>query len=243
MDAHGPPSVALTSLLNSLHTHLQSQTQLLPTLHAQLGLPTTAIEDELTALQQQLAECVEARVDVRRKQVDEWMGRCDEVERVCVRYCAALGAHVKVAGSSVGERRKEMVLPRRYQMVSEYQEKLRQVSIVCKMRARETRLNAQISYITRSSSSSIRLRTASTRSRELLGRHIFLQTFCNLQWRWEATRRTYIATSRRNVFRSSRRSLYAAKPKWSVPPRVSSRLIAYRPVYLRVNVSRNSTKP
>ncbi|GJE92448.1 hypothetical protein PsYK624_086020 [Phanerochaete sordida] len=121
------PETTITSLLNSLHTHLQSQTQLLPTLHNQLGLPQTALADDLSALQRQLAECVESQIELRRKQVDEWMGRCDGVERECIRYSKALGGHVKATGSSVGEVRKEQVLPKRFEMISEYQEKLRQL--------------------------------------------------------------------------------------------------------------------
>ncbi|KAI0646310.1 microtubule associated protein-domain-containing protein [Trametes meyenii] len=119
-------STTITSLLNSLHTHLQSQTQLLPTLHAQLGLPPTALHDELSALQQQLAQCIESQIDLRRKQVDEWMEKCSEVEEECLRYGRALGGHLKSSGPSVGEIRKEQVLPRRFEMISEYQEKLRQ---------------------------------------------------------------------------------------------------------------------
>ena len=125
------PITSITSLLNALHSHLQSQTQLLPTLHNQLGLPQTALADDLTALQKQLAECVESQIDHRRKQVDEWMGRCDSVERECLRYSKALGSHAKATGSSLGEIRKEQVLPKRFEMVSEYQEKLRQVRLSC----------------------------------------------------------------------------------------------------------------
>lgn len=119
----------ITSLLNSLHSHLQSQTQLLPTLHNQLGLPQTALADDLSALQKQLAECVESQIELRRKQVDEWMGRCDAVERECVRYTKALGGHVKTTGSNVGEVRKEQVLPKRFEMITVHQEKLRQVRL------------------------------------------------------------------------------------------------------------------
>ncbi|KAF8066744.1 microtubule associated protein [Lyophyllum atratum] len=122
-----PTSLTLTTLLNSLHTHLQSQTQLLPTLHAQLGLPHTALEDELKALQQQLMQSVEGQIDIRRKEVEVWMGKCDAVEIECLRYSKALGGNIKATGSNVGELRKELVLPRRFEMVSEHQEKLRQV--------------------------------------------------------------------------------------------------------------------
>lgn len=121
-------ATTITSLLNSLQSHLQSQTQLLPTLHHQLGLPPTALADELSTLQKQLTECVESQIQVRRKQVDEWMCRCDAVESRCVRYGEALGGHAKATGSSVGEIRKEKVLPTRFDRINEYQEKLRQVS-------------------------------------------------------------------------------------------------------------------
>ncbi|KAI0946534.1 hypothetical protein AcW1_009974 [Taiwanofungus camphoratus] len=120
-------STTITSLLNSLHTHLQSQTQILPTLHAQLGLPPTALTDELSTLQQQLTECIERQIDLRRKQVSEWMGKCSEVEEECIRYGKALGGHVKASGNSVGEIRKEQILPKRFEIISEYQEKLRQL--------------------------------------------------------------------------------------------------------------------
>lgn len=133
-------TTTISSLLNSLHTHLQSQTQLLPTLHNQLGLPQTALADDLSALQKQLAECVESQIDYRRKQVDEWMGRCDEVETECIRYSKALGGHGKATGSSVGEVRKEQVLPKRFEMISEYHEKLRQVRELL-VRQRLTRID------------------------------------------------------------------------------------------------------
>ena len=127
--------ITISAVLNALHEHLQTQTQLLPTLHAQLGLPATALADELETLQQQLTSCVENQIDTRRKQVDEWMQKCSDVEEDCIRYTKALGGHMKSTGSSVGELRKEQVLPRRFEMITEYQEKLRQVScLLCHFR-------------------------------------------------------------------------------------------------------------
>ncbi|KZT25862.1 hypothetical protein NEOLEDRAFT_1132852 [Neolentinus lepideus HHB14362 ss-1] len=120
-------SLNITSLLNSLHTHLQSQTQLLPTLHAQLGLPPTALADELRVLQEQLTQCVESQIDSRRKQVEEWTEKCGQIEKECIKYVNALGTNVKTTGASVGELRKENVLPKRHQLLLEYQEKLRQL--------------------------------------------------------------------------------------------------------------------
>jgi len=120
-------TASITSLLDSLHTYLQSQTQLLPTLHSQLGLPASALEDDLRGLQKELLSSVEIQVDKRRKEVEQWMEKCAKVEKQCVRYTKALSGNIKATGTSIGELRKENSLPRRYEMVSEYQEKLRQV--------------------------------------------------------------------------------------------------------------------
>ncbi|KAF7798089.1 hypothetical protein EIP86_009303 [Pleurotus ostreatoroseus] len=120
-------STTLTSLLNSLHTHLQSQTQLLPALHNQLGLPATALADDLSVLQKELTECVERQIDTRRREVDQWMTKCEDVEKQCIGYANALGGNGKASGSSVGEIRKEQVLPKRFEMITEHQERLRQL--------------------------------------------------------------------------------------------------------------------
>jgi len=117
----------LTALLNSLHTHLQTQTQLLPTLHAQLGLPPSALEEELKGLQKQLVKSVELQIDLRKKEVEQWMEKCEQLERGCVGYTKALGGNVKSIGGSLGELRKEQSLPKRYDLAAEYQEQLRQV--------------------------------------------------------------------------------------------------------------------
>ena len=53
--------------------------------------------------------------------------KCDDVEEECRQYSIALGSNAKGAGSTVGELRKEHILPRRYEMLTEAQEKLRQV--------------------------------------------------------------------------------------------------------------------
>jgi protein regulator of cytokinesis 1 len=122
-------SAALTALLNSLHTHLQTQTLLLPTLHSQLGLPPSTLEDDLRVLQEQLIKGVEGQVEARRKEVEEWMAKCDVVETECVRYSKALGPNFKSTGESVGELRKESILPRRYELGLELQEKSRRVGL------------------------------------------------------------------------------------------------------------------
>ncbi|VDB91686.1 unnamed protein product [Peniophora sp. CBMAI 1063] len=120
-------STSISSLLNSLHSHLQSQTQLLPALHTQLGLPPAALADELSLLQQSLTRCVEEQIDGRRREVDQWMLRCEEAEAECVNYNAVLGSGVKGSGCNFGEIRKEHVLPKRYELLTEMQERLRRV--------------------------------------------------------------------------------------------------------------------
>ncbi|OAX36392.1 hypothetical protein K503DRAFT_744433 [Rhizopogon vinicolor AM-OR11-026] len=119
-------SLTLSTLLSTLHTHLNAQTQFLPTLHAQLGLPQTALEDELQILQHTLTKAVESQIEVRRKQVEDWIVKCEGVESGCTRYLRALGTNAKVAGS-LGDLKAEMVLPRRHESVTAYQEKLRQI--------------------------------------------------------------------------------------------------------------------
>ncbi|KAG8221510.1 microtubule associated protein-domain-containing protein [Butyriboletus roseoflavus] len=119
-------SLALSTLLSTLHTHLNAQTQLLPQLHSQLGLPATALEDELQELQHNLTRAVESQIDVRKKQVEEWETKCEEVEIGCSRYAHALGTNAKVAGS-LNDIKSEKVLPRRHERALEYQERLRQV--------------------------------------------------------------------------------------------------------------------
>ncbi|KAF9493718.1 hypothetical protein BDN71DRAFT_1449968 [Pleurotus eryngii] len=118
---------SLTALLDSLHTHLQTQTRILPTLHAQLGLPPSTLQDELNALKDHLIQSVESQVEGRRKEVDDWMVKCDGVEGECLKYCKSLGGNIKATGTTLGELRKEQVLPRRFELVSEHQEKLRQL--------------------------------------------------------------------------------------------------------------------
>jgi len=120
---------SLTDLLNSLHRHLKYQIQLLPTLHLQLGLHPGALEDDFRALHAELLKGVERPVGVRRKEVEEWTTRCDMVERECIRYSEALGDNAQSSSNTIEELRSEPVLPRRYNLMVERQEKLRQVSI------------------------------------------------------------------------------------------------------------------
>jgi hypothetical protein len=81
----------------------------------------------LKSLQTELLASVEVQVDKRRKEVEYWMELCVGIEHQCVRYTKALGGNIKATDSSIGELRKEQALPRRHDLISEYQEKLRQV--------------------------------------------------------------------------------------------------------------------
>ncbi|KAG0695421.1 hypothetical protein DFH29DRAFT_880070 [Suillus ampliporus] len=79
-----------------------------------------------------LTKAVESQIEVRRKQVDDWIGKCEGVESGCARYSRALGTHAKVAGS-LSDLKAEKVLPRRYEGATVYQEKLRQMSRIISM--------------------------------------------------------------------------------------------------------------
>lgn len=114
----------IPTLLSSLSQHLQEQTELLPTLHAQLGLPPSALSDELSSLHQRLTTCVEDQIELRRQEVDEWMKRCDVVERECSKYTKTLGGNTKMLRISLGELKKQKALPVRHEMLNQYLEKL-----------------------------------------------------------------------------------------------------------------------
>lgn len=141
--------LTISDLLTSLHTHLQTQTQLLPTLHAQLGLPQSALTDELSSLHQRLAVAVEEQIHARREEVDNWMKKCDVVERECLKYTKALGGHAKVISTSVGELRKQQVLPVRHEMLNQYQEKLDHVWLIA-IKSRKSLTSITYSYTRRS---------------------------------------------------------------------------------------------
>ena len=69
---------------------------------------------------------MEEQIDGRRREVEQWMLRCEEAEAECVNYNAVLGS-AKGSGCNFGDIRKEHVLPRRYELLTEMQERLRRV--------------------------------------------------------------------------------------------------------------------
>ena len=70
-------------LLDSLVEPLTAQVHLLPAIHAQLGLPSSAIAADLDKLRAVLADAIEAQIQQRRSEVKGWLERCDKVERDC----------------------------------------------------------------------------------------------------------------------------------------------------------------
>ncbi|CAE6472496.1 unnamed protein product [Rhizoctonia solani] len=116
-------SLTAETLLASLHEHLAFHTALLPQLHAQLGLPPTALATELQELRAVLADAVEERVERRKRDVAMWADKCDELERRCKDYSTALGGP-SIAGSIKGlkpaaELRKEQNYPKRYELLEQ----------------------------------------------------------------------------------------------------------------------------
>lgn len=107
-------ATTVESLLTSLQSYLTTQTPLIPALHAQLGLPPTALTDELGELHSALIECVDRKINERRKEVEEWMKKCDGIESECIRLSKALGSHAKTLANSVGELRKQQASNKQY---------------------------------------------------------------------------------------------------------------------------------
>jgi protein regulator of cytokinesis 1 len=120
-------TLTLTTLLTSLHSHLNSQSQILPEIHNQLGLSPSALQDDLATLQESLINTIDATVAARRNELDVWLEKCDAVDKECAQYARALAGNAKATGDSLADLRREKVLPVRYNAFSEHREKLRQV--------------------------------------------------------------------------------------------------------------------
>ena len=56
-------------------------------------------------------QSIESQIDIRRKQVEELLERCG---------CVEAQGNEKVSGASLGEIRKELILPKRYNLVTKY---------------------------------------------------------------------------------------------------------------------------
>jgi protein regulator of cytokinesis 1 len=81
----------------------------MPILHGQLGLPPTALTEDLAELHAVLVDCVDKKIAERKEQVEEWTAKCGTLENESLRLLKALGSHAKVVAGSVGELRKQQV--------------------------------------------------------------------------------------------------------------------------------------
>lgn len=103
------PSITPESLVQELLPQITAQTAQLPTIHTQLGLASSALEQDLETLQKALLKTVEDVVHTRQREVQEWADRCDKLEDSCIRLSKALGPSAKSVGATVGELRKQSV--------------------------------------------------------------------------------------------------------------------------------------
>lgn len=87
-------SLKAQEVLDSLIGVLQGQADQLPAIHARLGLPHEALEDDLDHLRKQLEVTITTLVDRRRVEVNEWERRCHAVERDCSALGKCLGGNL-----------------------------------------------------------------------------------------------------------------------------------------------------
>ena len=140
------PSITPESLVKELLPQITLQTAQLPTIHTQLGLAPSALEEDLETLQKALLKTVEGVVHARQKEVEEWADRCDKLEDSCIRLSKALCPSAKSVDGTVGELRKQLVsllssshglfwltllmlcscqvYPRRFELLTEQEDKL-----------------------------------------------------------------------------------------------------------------------
>lgn len=116
-------SLSAESLVSVLVPHISQQTLLLPSLHAQLGLPPSALEADLSALREALLKTVEECVNTRKKEISDWSDRCDAVEARCRRLENAMGRRA----ASLVELKKVDVYPKRHEQLSAQEDKLHQL--------------------------------------------------------------------------------------------------------------------
>lgn len=138
-------SITPQTVLEALLPHLTLQTSLLPTLHVQLGLPSSALEQDLATLREALVKTVDDCVHARTTEVQAWAEKCDGVEAACIALSKALGPGAKSVGATVGELRKQsvrsefgfdgfsadmldkQVYPRRFDLLTVQEDKLSQL--------------------------------------------------------------------------------------------------------------------
>ncbi|KAF8326231.1 microtubule associated protein-domain-containing protein [Cantharellus anzutake] len=106
-------------LLDSLVEPLTAQVHLLPAIHAQLGLPSSAIAADLDKLRVVLADAIEAQIQQRRSEVKAWLERCDKVEKDCnvLAKSTGLDKSEKPPTSTISELRKITNIPERLEQL------------------------------------------------------------------------------------------------------------------------------
>ncbi|KAG8945513.1 hypothetical protein FRC04_000716 [Tulasnella sp. 424] len=115
------------SLVAALHEHLSLHTTLLPRLHAQLGLPASQLRLELEELQTTLKQVVDGQLDRRKKEVEDWVTKCESVERECEDLRRALGGNNRASLEDAEEVHQVEVLPERHERLVLQRDKLHQV--------------------------------------------------------------------------------------------------------------------
>jgi Ase1/PRC1/MAP65 family protein len=115
--------MSVSAMLETLQTQIQTRTAELPTLYAQIGRPSTALTDELNSLQKRLIDCVDEVVGGRRKEVQEWVEKCDAVEEQIQALLNAIGAGNIKGESDIVDK----VLPKRLKQLWSQRERLQQL--------------------------------------------------------------------------------------------------------------------
>jgi protein regulator of cytokinesis 1 len=138
-------SLKAQEVLDSLIGILQAQADQLPPIHARLGLPHEALEEDLDQLKQQLEITITKLVERRRIEVNELERRCHAVERDCSALGKCLGGGIGVDEKFLSLVHNEpvchfsqllipqrltwfyQVLPTRHTMILELQQELQKV--------------------------------------------------------------------------------------------------------------------
>jgi protein regulator of cytokinesis 1 len=115
--------MSVSTLLESLQSRIHAQASILPGLYSQLGLPSSALTDELNELQSKLTQCVDEVIVKRRQAVEDWENRCQETESGIHKLMLSLGQNgipAQEAGAA-----NVTVLPEKFGALDAYHDKLR----------------------------------------------------------------------------------------------------------------------
>ncbi|KZO94497.1 hypothetical protein CALVIDRAFT_538955 [Calocera viscosa TUFC12733] len=116
------PVLTPSTLLPALQVPLLTLTHSLPALHRQLGLPPSALEEDLGQLRDALLSAIDHQLERRKEEVREWEGRCLGVERKVGGLRSKVGAWGKGVAEASGEDNE--ILPRRLELLTQQEHKL-----------------------------------------------------------------------------------------------------------------------